>query len=42
MTVRVKRTDTTKPVELRAFIKQAQNPITETWSYIVPPESDNP
>jgi periplasmic glucans biosynthesis protein len=42
MTVRVKRTDVAKPVELRAYIKQAQNAITETWSYIVPPDSDNP
>ena len=43
MTVRIKRTDTTKPVELRAWIKQApQGAITETWSYIVPPEPDKP
>ena len=43
MTVRVKRTDTAKPVELRAWIKQApQGAITETWSYIVPPEPDKP
>lgn len=43
MTVRVKRADISKPVELRAFVKQAdQGAITETWSYIVPPESDKP
>ena len=43
MTVRVKRTDIAKPIELRAFVKQAnQGAITETWSYIVPPESDKP
>jgi periplasmic glucans biosynthesis protein len=42
MTVRVKRTDAAKPVELRAQIKQANQPITETWSYIVPPESEKP
>ncbi len=42
MTVRVKRTDAAKPVELRAEIKQANQPITETWSYIVPPESEKP
>lgn len=42
MTVRVKRADATKPVEMRAFIKQAQNTLTETWSYIIPPESEKP
>ena len=43
MTVRVKRADATKPIELRAYVKQAsQGAITETWSYIVPPESDKP
>lgn len=42
MTVRVKRADATKPIEMRAAIKQAQNTLTETWSYIVPPESDKP
>ena len=40
MTVRFKRADASKPVELRAAIKQAQNTLTETWSYIVPPESE--
>jgi len=42
MIVRVKRLDAAKPIELRAAIKQAQNTLTETWSYIVPPESDKP
>ncbi len=42
MTVRVKRTDIAKPVELRAQIKQANQVLTETWSYIVPPESEKP
>ena len=42
MTVRVKRADASKPIEMRAAIKQAQNTITETWSYIVPPESEKP
>jgi glucans biosynthesis protein len=42
MTVRVKRADANKPIELRAVIKQAQNTLTETWSYIVPPESEKP
>jgi periplasmic glucans biosynthesis protein len=43
MTVRVKRSDAAKPVEMRAHVKQAnQGAITETWSYIVPPESEKP
>lgn len=42
MTVRVKRADAGKPIELRAVVKQAQNVLTETWSYIVPPESEKP
>ena len=42
MTVRVKRADAAKPIELRAHIRQAeQGAITEIWSYIVPPEADN-
>ena len=42
LTVRVKRADATKPIELRAQIKQAGRTLTETWSYIVPPESEKP
>ena len=42
MTVRVKRADASKPVEMRAAIRLAQNTLTETWSYIVPPESEKP
>jgi len=43
MTVRVKRADTTKPVELRAYLKHpSQGAMTEIWSYVVPPESDKP
>jgi len=42
MTVRVKRADASKPIELRAAIRQAANTVTETWSYIVPPESEKP
>ncbi len=43
MTVRVKRLDATRPVELRAFVKSpSQGAITETWSYIVPAEADKP
>jgi glucans biosynthesis protein len=42
MTVRFKRLDAAKPVELRAFLKQQQSTLTETWSYIVPAEPDKP
>ena len=70
MTVRVKRSDASKPIELRAFARLANAPpsatpsatpnapasapasapantpaappLTETWSYVVPPESDKP
>ena len=42
MTVRIKRADAAKPIEMRAYLKTAQDPITETWSYIIPPESEKP
>ena len=49
MTVRVRRADASKPIELRAHlrahlqeaVKQATpRPLTETWTYIVPSDSD--
>jgi glucans biosynthesis protein len=42
MTVRFKRLDAAKPVELRAYLKQDQANLTETWSYILPAEPDKP
>jgi glucans biosynthesis protein len=42
MTVRFKRNDAAKPVELRAYLKQQQAILTETWSYIVPAEAEKP
>ena len=42
MTVRIKRNDAAKPVELRAYLKQQQSILTETWSYILPAEADKP
>jgi len=47
MTVRIKRADAGKPVELRAFLQAAvkqssSSPITETWSYVVPSDSEKP
>jgi glucans biosynthesis protein len=42
MTVRFKRLDPAKAVELRAYLKQQKTALTETWSYIVPAEPDKP
>jgi glucans biosynthesis protein len=36
--VRVKRRDDAKPVELRAFLRDPANVLSETWSYILPPD----
>ena len=36
-TVRLRRVDDAKPVELRAFLRSAGSAISETWSYILPP-----
>ena len=47
MTLRIKRSDAAKPVELRAYLQaavkqSASGPLTETWSYIVPSDSEKP
>jgi glucans biosynthesis protein len=42
MSLRLKRTDATKPMELRAQLVDEQAVLTETWSYIVPPQQDKP
>ncbi|HWI10083.1 MAG TPA: glucan biosynthesis protein, partial [Burkholderiaceae bacterium] len=42
MTVRVRREDAAKPIEMRGQIREGGRVLTETWSYIVPPESDKP
>ncbi len=42
MTVRFRRLDATKPVEIRASIKGADRPLSEVWSYIVPPDPEKP
>jgi len=42
MTVRVKREDAAKPIEMRGSLREGGRSLTETWSYIVPPESDKP
>jgi glucans biosynthesis protein len=38
MTVRFQRVDPTQPVELRAFLQQGSNALTETWTTLIPPQ----
>jgi glucans biosynthesis protein len=38
MAVRMRRVDNKKPVELRGYLQTNNNALTETWSYILPPE----
>lgn len=38
MTLRVRRVDEAKPVELRAFLRHRGSAISETWSYVLPPQ----
>ncbi|MDQ9171409.1 glucan biosynthesis protein G [Oxalobacteraceae bacterium R-40] len=38
MTVQLRKVDAKKPVELRGFLKHDNETISETWSYILPPE----
>ena len=38
MTVRLRRIDDKLPVELRGYINSGNNTLSETWSYILPPE----
>ncbi|MBS0321822.1 MAG: glucan biosynthesis protein G [Proteobacteria bacterium] len=35
--LRVRRQDDEKPLELRAFLRNAAGSLTETWSYLLPP-----
>jgi glucans biosynthesis protein len=42
MIVRMHRIDASKPIELRGFLADNGKPISETWSYIVPPQSEKP
>jgi glucans biosynthesis protein len=37
MTLRLQRVDEKLPVELRAYLKNSVNTLSETWSYILPP-----
>lgn len=36
--MRIRRRDSSKPVELRAFVRQDANALSETWSYVLPPD----
>ena len=38
VSLRVKRIDPSKPVELRGFLRDETETHSETWSYIIPPE----
>lgn len=38
MSVRVKRLDPSQPTELRGFLQSGADVLTETWSYLLPPE----
>ncbi len=42
MTLRLRRLDANKPVELRGYIQRDQKPFSETWSYVVPAEPEKP
>lgn len=37
MTIRVRRNEDNKPVELRGFLRGGSTTLSETWSYILPP-----
>ncbi|NMM27018.1 MAG: glucan biosynthesis protein G [Glaciimonas sp.] len=37
MAVRLRRNDVTKPVELRGHLRSGNETLSETWSYILPP-----
>jgi glucans biosynthesis protein len=38
MTAKVRRLDKDKPVELRAQLRHGGQPVSETWSHILPPQ----
>ena len=37
VTVRLKRVDDDKPVELRGYLRSRGTGLSETWSYLLPP-----
>jgi len=40
MTLRLRRADPAKPVELRALLRHKQGVLSETWSYVLPPQPE--
>lgn len=38
LTLRVQRLDPARPVELRAFLRNDQHVLSETWTHVLPPE----
>lgn len=40
MTLRLRRPDPAKPVELRALLRHKQGVLSETWSYVLPPQPE--
>lgn len=36
--LRMRRLDSEKPVEMRAYLRNGSNTLSETWSYLLPPE----
>jgi len=38
LALRLRRLDDKKPVEIRAFLRNNDKVVSETWSYVVPPE----
>jgi glucans biosynthesis protein len=38
MTLRVKQRQGTQPVELRAFLQHGKDTLSETWTYVIPPQ----
>ena len=38
LSVRLKRVEQDKPVELRATLRDDKGPVSETWSYVLPPD----
>jgi glucans biosynthesis protein len=36
--LRIDRTDPTRPVEVRAFLRHRQDTVSETWTYVILPE----
>ena len=38
LALRVARTDNAKPVELRAYLRTRTSTLSETWSYVLPPD----